>query len=138
MPFTIDDLSLPIFHVDSDGKPFVGISMHAIGLEDSVDYAVGAVTISGFEKTAEVNPMHKDYVVIAISGYNGAFSGFSAELDGRINEYGLRPDGKNYTWTRDLCPARIYIGVKGYLENGALRKCLHILACLSLMYQNRI
>ena len=97
--------------------------MHAMGLKDQVDYAVGAVTNTGFEKIVEVNPMHTDYVVIALSGYNGAYSGYSAELEGRIAEYGLRPDGQNYTWTRYLCPTRIYIGAKGYLEDGRLYRC---------------
>jgi hypothetical protein len=47
---------------------FVGISAHAIDLENSVDYALGAFTQSGFEKCVEINPVHKDYVFISISG----------------------------------------------------------------------
>jgi hypothetical protein len=47
---------------------FVGISAHAIDLENSVDYAVGAFTQSGFEKAVDINPTHKDFVFIAISG----------------------------------------------------------------------
>lgn len=47
---------------------FVGISAHAIDLKNGVDYAIGAFTQTGFEKCVEINPMHKDYVFIALSG----------------------------------------------------------------------
>lgn len=45
--------------------------MHAIDLANKVDYAVGSVTNSGWEKIVEMNPMHTDYVILSLSGYNG-------------------------------------------------------------------
>lgn len=101
-----------------EGSEFVGISMHAIDLANKVDYAVGAVTQTGFEKIAEINPMSTDYVVLGVSGYNGDYSGVSAELDARNAEYGTRDDGKDYVWTENIVPARIYIGMKGKMEDG--------------------
>lgn len=103
---------------DEDGKSFVGISAHAFDLAGRADWAVGSVTNTGFEKIVEINPRHPDYVVLAVSGYNGAYSGNTAELDARNAEYGNRPDGTPWVWTRDICPARIYIGVKGKMEDG--------------------
>ena len=47
-----------------EGKPYVGISMHAMDLAQKVDYAVGSVTVSGFEKIVELKPQHSDYVVL--------------------------------------------------------------------------
>lgn len=102
-----------------DGKDFVGISMHAMDLAKGVDYAVGSVTVSGFEKIVEINPQHKDYVVLGLSGYNGAYSGNSAEIAGRNAEYGNRPDGTEYVNPQNICPARIYIGMKGKMEDGS-------------------
>jgi len=103
-----------------DGKEFVGISAHVQDLENHVDYAIGSVTNSGFEKIVEINSQHKDYIMLAVSGYNGDFSGFTAELDARIAEYGNRPDGQPYVWTKNICPARIYVGVKGKMEDGSM------------------
>ena len=80
---------------------------------------MGAVTNSGFEKIVELNPMNKDYVILGVSGYNGAFSGSSAELDARNSEYGPRPDGTDYVSPTNVCPARIYIGMKGKMEDGS-------------------
>ena len=37
-------------------------------LENHVDYALGVLTQGGFEKIVELNPMHPDYIVLAISG----------------------------------------------------------------------
>lgn len=102
-----------------DGSEFVGISMHAIDLANEVDYAVGSVTVSGFEKIIELNPKHKDYVVLALSGYNGAYAGDSAELAARNAEYGPRPDGSDYVRPENICPSRIYIGMKGKMEDGS-------------------
>lgn len=101
-----------------EGKPFVGISMHAMDLANGIDYAVGSVTVSGFEKIVEINPMHPDYVVLAVSGYNGAYNNGGAEIDGRNAEYGNRPDGTPYVNPVNICPARIYIGLKGKMEDG--------------------
>jgi hypothetical protein len=54
----------------TNGGPdgFVGLSAHAIDIANGVDYAVGAVTNSGFEKIVEFNSGHKDYVAWAVSG----------------------------------------------------------------------
>jgi hypothetical protein len=101
-----------------EGKEFVGLSAHAINLATGEDWAVGATTQTGFEKIVEMNPQSTDHVVLAISGYNGAYRGFTAELEGRAESYGTRPDGKDYAWPKDICPARIYIGVKGKMEDG--------------------
>lgn len=110
--------NLYIFPTDAEGSEFVGLSMHAMDLANKVDYAVGAVTNSGFEKIVELNPQSTDYVVLAVSGYNGDFSGNTAEHEGRHEEYGMRPDGKEYAWTRNICPSRIYVGIKGKMEDG--------------------
>ena len=101
-----------------EGKEFVGISMHAIDLANGVDYAVGAVTVSGFEKIVEINPMHTDYVVLSISGYNGAYNNGGKEVEMRNEEYGTRSDGKDYVNPQNVCPARIYVGMKGKMEDG--------------------
>ena len=66
-----------------------------------------------------MNPQHPDYVVIAISGYNGSYRGESVELQGRMDEYGMRPDGNPYVWTRNICPVRVYVGIKGKMEDGS-------------------
>lgn len=105
------------------GSEFVGISMHAIDLKNEVDYAVGSVTVTGWEKIVEINPKHTDYVVLALSGYNGAYDGDSAEVAARNAEYGPRPDGKPYVRTNDIAPARIYVGMKGKMEDGKLQPC---------------
>jgi len=101
------------------GAEFVGISMHAMDLKNNVDYAVGAVTISGFEKIVEINPQHEDYVILAVSGYNGAYGNGQAEIDARNAEYGPRPDGTDYVNPVNVCPVRIYIGMKGKMEDGS-------------------
>ena len=40
------------------------------------------------------------------------------ELDARNANY-TREDGKPWVWTKDITPARIYVGVKGKLEDGS-------------------
>ena len=105
-----------------EGKPYVGISMHAMDLAQKVDYAVGSVTVSGFEKIVELNPQHSDYVVLGLSGYNGAYNNPQAEIDGRNAEYGKRPDGTDYVNPVNICPARIYVGIKGKMEDGKTSK----------------
>jgi len=37
-------------------------------LATGTEYAVGALTLGGFEKTVEVNPLHTDYVIFSPSG----------------------------------------------------------------------
>ena len=71
----------------------------------------------------ELNPQHSDYVIFGVSGYNGAFEDNrvppALTLKARNDIYGPRADGMNYTWTRDIVPFRIYVGVKGKLEDGS-------------------
>ncbi|KAL3913891.1 MAG: hypothetical protein SGARI_000419 [Bacillariaceae sp.] len=82
---------------------------HAVDIATKTAYAMGSTGMGGYEKLAEINPQHPDFVMLALSGYNGAFTGYDAVLDARNTEY-TRSDGQNYTWTRDIHPARIYIG----------------------------
>jgi hypothetical protein len=66
---------------------------------------------------------------IAISGYNGAFDNgdvipgvdiYPDHITAMRNElYGPRTDGKNYTWPQNINPYRIYVGIKGKLEDGS-------------------
>lgn len=102
----------------AEGENFVGLSAHAIDVEKKVSYAVGVFSNGGFEKIVEINSQHPDYVMFSISGYTGAFKGYSAELDARNAEFN-RTDGKDYIWTKNVSPARIYVGVKGKLEDGS-------------------
>ncbi len=106
--------------IDAEGAEFVGISMHAIDLAKGVDYAVGSVTNSGFEKIVEIDPQHEDYVILGVSGYNGAYNNGQAEVDARNAEYGNRPDGTPYVNPQNVCPARIYVGMKGKMEDGKI------------------
>lgn len=39
--------------------------------------------------------------------------------DLRNEVYGPRTDGKNYTWPKNIVPYRIYVGIKGKLEDGS-------------------
>lgn len=85
--------------------------------------------MGGFEKSVEINSRNPDYVILGISGYNGNF-----DIDDHIPdevlipqnviaarnaEYGPRPDGNNYTYTKDIVPFRFFVGVKGKLEDGS-------------------
>lgn len=96
-------------------------------------YAMGSTGMGGYEKLAEINPMHSDYVMLALSGYNGNFDGFSAVLDARKAAY-KRSDGQNYTWTQDIHPARIYVGIKGKMEDGSVAPKDDFLARNGLRY----
>lgn len=110
-------------------QEFVGQSAHALDLNTKTLHAVGAFTNGGFEKNVEINPQSEDYVMIAISGYNGAFDNGNVIPGEKIypdhitelrNEaYGPRTDGKNYTWPKNIVPYRIYVGIKGKLEDGS-------------------
>ena len=94
--------------------------MHAIDLANGVDYAVGSVTLSGFEKIAELNPQHPDYVMLGVSGYNGDYTNGEREVDARNAEYGPRDDGNDYVAPENVVPARIYVGMKGKMEDGKI------------------
>lgn len=102
---------------EADVEAFVGLSAHAIDLSTKTDYALGSVTNGGFEKIVEVNPLHKDYVIIAISGYNGSFGDYDKVIEKRNNLY-TRGDGNPYVKPQNIVPARIYIGKKGKMEDG--------------------
>ena len=68
-----------------------------------------------------MNPQHPDYVMFSVSGYTGNFGSAEmtqVELDARNANY-TREDGKPWVWTKDITPARIYVGVKGKLEDGS-------------------
>ncbi|CAJ1928809.1 unnamed protein product [Cylindrotheca closterium] len=98
---------------------YVGLSMHAIDLANGVDYAVGSVTLSGFEKITELNPQHPDYVILGVSGYNGDYTNGEREVNERNAEYGPRDDGNDYVAPENVVPARIYVGMKGKMEDGS-------------------
>ena len=77
----------------------------------------------------EINSQHPDYIMLGVSGYNGAFDlrdvvpdkTFKTEnmVAARNAEYGNRTDGNPYVYTKDIVPFRIYVGVKGKLEDGS-------------------
>ena len=98
--------------------PFLLFQFHALEIATKTAYALGSTGHGGYEKLSEINPQHPDYVILALSGYNGAFDGYSAALEARNAHY-TRSDGMNYTWTRDIHPARIYVGIKGKMEDGS-------------------
>jgi hypothetical protein len=56
------------WHSYQDEKTFVGNTYHALDLKTSTMYAMGATSFGGFEKSAEINPQHKNYVMLAMSG----------------------------------------------------------------------
>lgn len=105
--------------IKDDAAGFVGLPAHAIDVETKSMYALGVFAQGGFEKIVEFNTGHEDYVAFSISGYNGAFNGAIKDtLVNNRNKYYTRSDGKDYVWTNNLHPARIYIGKKGYDEQG--------------------
>ena len=53
-----------------------------------------------------------------VLGYNGAYSGHDKVLQDRKDKFGMRPDGEEYVWTENIVPYRIYVGKKGYMEDG--------------------
>lgn len=124
---------------------FVGLSAHALDLNTKTLYAIGAFTNGGFEKVVEINPQSTDYVMFAISGYNGAFDNSKVIPDEVIvpdhvtalrNAMGPRSDGKNYTWTKNIVPFRIYVGVKNKLEDGTDAPADDFLARSGLKFGN--
>lgn len=119
------------WHSFEDGQMFVGLGGHVIDVHNKTAYAIGAFGQGGFEKVVEINSQHPDYVMYAISGYNGAFSGTSAVLEARNKEF-TRADGKDYVWTENIVPFRFYVGVKGRCEDG--KECDDFLARNGLKY----
>jgi hypothetical protein len=103
---------------EADVQAFVGLSAHAIDLATGTDYAVGALTLGGFEKTVEVNPLHTDYVIFSPSGYNGNFGNYQNVIDKRNAAY-TRSDNSPYVKPENIVPARVYVGIKGKMEDGS-------------------
>ena len=64
------------------------------------------------------SPLLIKTIYIALSGYNGAYNYGDAEIDARNAEYGPRDDGNPYVNPVNVCPARIYVGMKGKMEDG--------------------
>ena len=100
-----------------DGANFTGIPAHAIDIATSTAYAVGVFTIGGFEKIVEVNCGHVDYTCWSPSGYNGAFGVDGS--DASNIKAGTTADGNAYVWPQNVCPARLYIGMKNRDATGA-------------------
>ena len=107
---------------------FVGIGVHVLDMATKTLYAVGSFTQGGFEKNAEINSQHPDYVVFVVSGYNGNISNrikYNGEtiIPDHIteirNNITSRDDGNPYVWPKDIVPYRIYVGQKGKLEDGS-------------------
>lgn len=99
-------------------KMHIGLPGHAVDAATKTAWAVGAFTLGGFEKVVEFNSGSDDYVVLAVSGYNGAFDNSDAILAAK-RASGKRPDGTDWEWPQNIVPARIYIGKKGKDASGA-------------------
>jgi hypothetical protein len=102
--------------VEAEG--FVGLSAHAIDIATKTAYAVGAFGMGGYEKIVEINCGVTTHVCFSLSGYNGNF-GANTPLTARKNAGAKRVDGSDWTYSQNVVPARIYIGVKGYTAAGA-------------------
>ena len=100
-----------------DGANFTGIPAHAIDLATATAYAVGVFTLGGFEKIVEVNCGHVDYTCWSPSGYNGNFG--VDKTDPSNIKGGTTADGNAFVWPQDICPARLYIGMKNRDATGA-------------------
>jgi hypothetical protein len=100
------------------GSNYTGIPAHVIDIATKTSYATGVFTLGGFEKIVELNCGHPDYVCFSPSGYNGAFSVEGTVEAARKNAMGKRPDGTDYVYPQNVCPARIWIGKKGYNAKG--------------------
>lgn len=51
------------------------------------------------------------------SGYNGNFGSYDAVIEKRNASYS-RHDGKDFVKPENIVPARIYVGIKGKMEDG--------------------
>lgn len=65
---------------------------------------------------------------------NGAFKNIDPNTEKKRELHGLRPDGKNWTKTENIVPARIYIGIKGLMEDGSKAPSDDFLARNGLRY----
>ena len=107
---------------------FVGLGVHVLDVKNKALHAVGSFTMGGFEKQVEINSQHPDYVIFASSGYNGNFD-YTYRVDGKTllpdrvtalrNANYTRDDGTPYVWPKDIVPFRVYVGMKGKLEDGS-------------------
>ena len=68
----------------------MGLASVVVDVDNSVAYTAPALGQTGYEKLLPLNPMHKDYVVMVLAGYN----------------HGVEP-----------APLRIYVGKKGVDAN---------------------
>ena len=50
-------------------------------------------------------------------GYNGSFGSYDKVIEKRNDAYS-RPDNKPYVKPQNIVPARVYIGIKGKMEDG--------------------
>jgi hypothetical protein len=91
---------------------------HALDVARKTIWAVGVFGQGGYEKIVEINSQHPDYVIWAPSGYNGDFTPTEAVTRDRNTEYGTRQDGKPFIWPQNILPMRIYVGIKGKMEDG--------------------
>ena len=57
-------------------------------------------------------------ITIDFSGYNGAFGSYDNVIANRNEAYGNRTDGKPWAKPQNVVPSRIYIGMKGRMEDG--------------------
>jgi hypothetical protein len=105
-------------YYDPSAAYFVGISAHAVDIASKTAYALGVFTQGGFEKVVEFSSGSTDYVAFSPSGYNGNIHGNNTAVLNRRNNQYSRADGLDYVWPQDIVPARVYIGKKGYDENG--------------------
>ena len=56
------------WHNYDPNNTFFGCTYHCLDLAHDTIYAVGAMSASGFEKSADINPMNPNYVMLAMSG----------------------------------------------------------------------
>ena len=61
-------------------------------------------------------------------GYNGAFGSYPKVVENRNTVYGNRTDGNPWVKPENIHPYRIYVGKKGFKEDGEV-----ILFCLLLL-----
>lgn len=98
---------------------YVGLAAHAVDVKNQAAYALGAFTQGGFEKIIEFSTEEGNYVAFSPSGYNGAFGATSSLFEAkRTSAYGARDDGSAYVYPQNIVPARVYIGKKGFDEQG--------------------
>lgn len=105
-------------YLDEGVESYVGLSAHTIDPATETMYATGAFTMGGFEKIIEFSSGSQDYVAFSVSGYNGAFGDYDDLIAKRNEVYGNRTDNQPYVKPQNVVPARVYVGKKGYNEQG--------------------